>query len=69
MKDKTGREDLIAHLRRALLLRAATELGCNKLALGSCATRLAAHIVASVSKGSGYALPADLQFVDARQVI
>lgn len=53
-------------LRRALLLRRAAVRGCNKLALGCSATRLAAHIVATVSKGSGYALPGDLQFIDAR---
>ena len=31
VRDKTGKEDLVASLRRALLLRRAAELGCNKV--------------------------------------
>jgi hypothetical protein len=105
VRDKTGKEDLVASLRSALLLRRAAELGCNKVrgcpvrllyghcgvrsqlsiqqgslrtarqarcmqvALGCSATHLAAHIVAAMSKGSGYALPGDLQFHDARWVL
>lgn len=64
--DITGKEDLIAALRRLLLLRVAAQLGCNKLAIGTCATRMAVRTVAMSAKGSGYALPGALQFTDAR---
>ncbi|KAK9811502.1 hypothetical protein WJX72_004896 [[Myrmecia] bisecta] len=64
--DPTGREDLIEHLREALLLTTAARLGCNRLAKGDCATRLAVRTVALSSKGCGFALPGCLQYVDAR---
>lgn len=66
--DMTGKEDLIAALRRTLLLRVAAQLGCNKMAVGTCATRMAVRTVAMSAKGSGYALPAALQFTDSRSV-
>ncbi len=65
--DATGREDLAAALTRRLLLAAAAGLGCNRLALGDSATRLAARAVAAAAKGSGRALPASLQHFDARR--
>ena len=64
--DATGREDLLAALRRALLLRVAAQLGCNKLAIGTCATRMAVRTVAMSAKGQGYALPGALQSTDSR---
>lgn len=64
--DGTGKEDLIAALRRTLLLKVAAQLGCNKLAVGTCATRMAVRTVAMSAKGSGYALPGALQFTDSR---
>ena len=64
--DGTGKEDLIAALRRTLLLRVAAQIGCNKLAVGTCATRMAVRTVAMSAKGSGYALPGALQFTDSR---
>lgn len=33
VKDRTGREDLVAHLRRALLLELSARLGCNKVTI------------------------------------
>ena len=33
VKDRTGREDLVAHLRRALLLDLSSRLGCNKVTI------------------------------------
>ena len=66
--DTTGKEDLIAALRQTLLLRVAAQLGCNKLAVGTCATRMAVRTVAMSAKGSGYALPGALQFTDSRSV-
>lgn len=65
--DATGREDLVGALRLRLLLAAAAALGCNRLALGDSATRLAARTVALAAKGAGYALPASLQHYDARR--
>lgn len=64
--DATGREDLVGALRLRLLLAAAAALGCNRLALGDSATRLAARTLALAAKGAGYALPASLQHFDAR---
>lgn len=66
VSDPTGRQDLARHLRGRLLLRAAAELGCARLARGDCATTLAAHIVAAASKGCGYSLAGDVRLVDAR---
>ncbi len=37
-----------------------------QIAVGNSSTSQAAHIMAALSKGSGYALPADLQFLDSR---
>jgi len=65
--DATGREDLAAALTRRLLLAAAAGLGCNRLALGDSATRLAARAVAAAAQGAGRALPASLQHFDARR--
>ena len=65
--DATGREDLVGALRLRLLLAAAAALGCNRLALGDSATRLAARAVALAAKGAGHALPASLQHFDARR--
>ena len=65
--DATGREDLVGALRLRLLLAAAAALGCNRLALGDSATRLAARAVALAAKGAGYALPASLQHFDGRR--
>jgi hypothetical protein len=64
--DPTGRDDLARHLRSSLLLRTAAALGCSRLALGDCATALAAHIVAAASKGCGYSLAGDVRLLDAR---
>ncbi|KAI7846117.1 hypothetical protein COHA_000378 [Chlorella ohadii] len=65
VRDPTGRQDLARHLRTRLLLRAAAELDCARLARGDCATTLAAHIVAAASKGCGYSLAGD---VSAREL-
>ena len=66
VSDITGKEDLIAALRRSLLLRVAAQLGCNKVALGTSATRMAVRTVAMSAKGSGYALPGAIHFTDSR---
>ena len=66
--DRTGREDLVRHLRTRLLLQAAQAAGCNKLLLGDTGTRVAAQVIAAAAKGRGYALPGDVQWVDARWV-
>lgn len=64
--DPAGKEDLIAALRQVLLLRVAAQLDCNKLALGTCATRMAVTTIAMSAKGQGYALPGALHFIDFR---
>ncbi|KAL0031156.1 hypothetical protein WJX77_006664 [Trebouxia sp. C0004] len=66
VSDVTGKEDLIAALRKALLLRAAAQLSCNKVAIGTSATRMAVRAVAMSAKGSGYALPGAIHFTDSR---
>lgn len=66
VSDVTGKEDLMAALRKALLLRAAAQLSCNKVAIGTSATRMAVRTVAMSAKGSGYALPGAIHFTDSR---
>lgn len=66
--DPTGREDLIAALRRALLLRLAAQLGCNTVAVGTSATSMAVRTVAMSAKGSGFALSGAIHFTDCRSV-
>lgn len=64
--DPTGKEDLLAALRKALLLRLAAQLGCNKVAIGTSATRMAVRTVAMSAKGSGFALSGAIHFTDSR---
>ncbi len=66
ISDATGRENLIRYLRTLLMQKIATRLDCNCIARGDSATTFAAHIVSSAAQGRGYALPGDLQPVDAR---
>ena len=55
-------------LRETLLLRAARSAGAAWLARGDSSSRLAARVIAMSAKGSGYALPSTLHFLDGRQV-
>lgn len=64
--DVTGREDLTDALRKQLLLSRAADLGCNKVAMGDSATRVAVRVVSGTVKGQGFALPGDIQSADAR---
>ena len=64
--DPTGREDLIEALRNALLIRMAARHGYNRVARGDSATCVAARVIAMSSKGSGFALPACIQYFDRR---
>lgn len=64
--DPTGKEDLLAALRKALLLRLAAQLGCNKVAIGTSATRIAVRTVAMSAKGSGFGLSGAIHFTDSR---
>lgn len=66
--DPTGKEDMLAALRKALLLRLAAQLGCNKVAIGTSATRMAVRTVAMSAKGSGFALSGATHFTDSRSV-
>ena len=62
----TARKDMEKLLTKLLSLRVANILGCTKLALGCNATYFAMHTLTSILKGSGFALPADIQYVDSR---
>ena len=64
--DPTGKEDLTEALRNALLIRMAARHGYNKVARGDSATCVAARVIAMSSKGSGFALPACIQYFDRR---
>lgn len=66
VKDVTGKEDLLQHLRMLSLQKNAYENGYTKLLLGSCTSRIACHVISATVKGQGYSLPADIQYVDAR---
>ncbi|XP_006664691.2 cytoplasmic tRNA 2-thiolation protein 2 [Oryza brachyantha] len=64
--DDTGREDFLQCLRMLLLQKIALENGYTKIMLGSCASAIACHVLSATVKGQGYALPADVQYVDTR---
>ncbi|GLI60528.1 hypothetical protein VaNZ11_002523 [Volvox africanus] len=66
--DPTGREDLLRHLRNRLLAAVAAQLGANKVLRGDTATALAARVISETAKGRGYALPGEIQLLDAREV-
>ncbi|KAJ1429973.1 Rossmann-like alpha/beta/alpha sandwich fold [Sesbania bispinosa] len=66
VSDPTGREDMLLYLRMLALQKVASEFGYNRIVLGSCISRIAAHVVSATVKGQGYSLPADIQYVDAR---
>ncbi|KAJ6741810.1 CYTOPLASMIC TRNA 2-THIOLATION PROTEIN 2 [Salix viminalis] len=66
VNDATGKEDLLLHLRMLALQKVASQNGYNRLVLGSCASRIACHVLAATVKGQGYSLSADIQYVDAR---
>jgi len=66
VRDKTGRQDLIHHLKRYLILNTATAYGCSKVLLGQTANMMAAEAVSAAAKGQGYALPSNAQAVDDR---
>lgn len=62
----SSRSDVHKLLVKLLLLRSAKILGCTKVAMGCNATYFAMHTLSSILKGSGFALPADIQYLDAR---
>lgn len=66
IEDSTGREDFVQHLRESILLSYGRRMAVTKLAKGDTSDRLAARAIAMASKGSGYALPSTLHFMDAR---
>ncbi|KAJ1408969.1 Rossmann-like alpha/beta/alpha sandwich fold [Sesbania bispinosa] len=66
VSDPTGREDMLLYLRMLALQKVASEFGYNRIVLGSCISRIAAHVISATVKGQGYSLPADIQYVDAR---
>ncbi|KAK9921982.1 hypothetical protein M0R45_030471 [Rubus argutus] len=66
VKDVTGKEDLLLHLRMLALQKIASQNGYSRLVLGSCISRIACHVITATVKGQGYSLPADIQYVDSR---
>eukprot|EP00898_Chlorokybus_atmophyticus_P008764 jgi/Chlat1/888/Chrsp107S01331 len=66
VSDVTGREDLLEHLRMRVLMKVASADGYNKLVRGDCASRLAVRTISATSKGRGFSLAADIQYVDTR---
>jgi hypothetical protein len=53
LPDVTGREDLLVHLRWALLQRVAAQAGCHKIARGTCADALAVLVISETAKVRG----------------
>ncbi|CAD6269557.1 unnamed protein product [Miscanthus lutarioriparius] len=66
INDETGRDDFIRCLRMLSLQKIALENGYTKIMLGTCASGIACHVLSATVKGQGYALPADVQYVDTR---
>ncbi|KAK6149146.1 hypothetical protein DH2020_016671 [Rehmannia glutinosa] len=66
VRDVTGKEDLLGHLRMLCLQKAAFENGYTKIVLGTCTSRIACHVLEATVKGQGFSLAADIQYVDAR---
>ncbi|CAL4905538.1 unnamed protein product [Urochloa decumbens] len=64
--DETGRDDFIQCLCMLSLQKIALENGYTKIMLGTCASRIACHVLSATVKGQGYSLPADVQYVDTR---
>ena len=50
VSDPTARQDVVGHLRTALLLKTASTLNCNKVTLGHSATSLASAFIAASAK-------------------
>nr|DAD45745.1 TPA_asm: hypothetical protein HUJ06_003975 [Nelumbo nucifera] len=50
LDDDTGKEDLVHHLRMMSLQKIALDNGYNKLVLGSCASRIACHVISATVK-------------------
>jgi cytoplasmic tRNA 2-thiolation protein 1 len=61
-----ARSDMGSRLVKLLCLRVAKMVGCTKVALGCNGTFFATHIITSILKGSGFALPADVNYIDHR---
>ncbi|KAK9809791.1 hypothetical protein WJX73_006786 [Symbiochloris irregularis] len=67
--DATGRESLASSLRDRLLRLLAQKHGCNRIAVGDNATRLAVKTISLAIQGTGFALPASLHHLDSRRVL
>uniref|UniRef100_A0A804N4S0 Cytoplasmic tRNA 2-thiolation protein 2 n=1 Tax=Zea mays TaxID=4577 RepID=A0A804N4S0_MAIZE len=66
ISDETGRDDFVRRLRMLSLQKVALENRYTKIMLGTCASGIACHVLSATVKGQGYALPADVQYVDTR---
>ncbi|KAG0466183.1 hypothetical protein HPP92_017763 [Vanilla planifolia] len=67
--DASGKEDFVQYLRMLSLQKIAVDNKYTKVVLGSCTSKMAHQIISATVKGQGFALPADLQYVDTRQEI
>lgn len=50
VSDTTGREDMLLSLRMLALQKVASEFGYNRILLGSCISRIAAHVLSATVK-------------------
>jgi cytoplasmic tRNA 2-thiolation protein 2 len=66
LREGTARQELLLHLRRAVLLRAARELGCAKVLTGETGTVLAVELLAGVAGGAGAGLAHRVGWRDGR---
>jgi len=62
----SARSDMGKLLVKLLTLRVANMLQCTKVAMGCNTTYFAMHTISSIVKGSGFAVPADIQYIDSR---
>lgn len=60
VKSMTAREDLLVRTRNVLLMKIASELGCNYIAFGDSGTRLGINTILNIGLGRGYSLPLEV---------
>ena len=64
--DQTAKASLIKDLKRQLILRAASDLNCDKVFTGECATSLAITLLSGVATGRGAQVGNEAGFCDRR---
>eukprot|EP01119_Soliformovum_irregulare_P000855 TRINITY_DN10628_c0_g1_i1.p1 TRINITY_DN10628_c0_g1~~TRINITY_DN10628_c0_g1_i1.p1 ORF type:complete len:264 (+),score=76.65 TRINITY_DN10628_c0_g1_i1:798-1589(+) len=66
IKSNTSKEEMLSHLRMALIAGFARSHKFEKVLLGDSATRIAINLISATCKGRGMALPDDLASMDTR---